>query len=124
MILVLYFLLVLKLLKLFKLFYSMILNCFYFFYKCFTAWRICKFSLFYCSSLIRWYLSSPVRYSYSCYSSMLPVNNADIFAAFLLISYCSLSSLTLLSISMIGLYILSKIFFLKREELSYSMSQE
>ena len=60
-------------------------------------------------------ISSPVRYSYL---SVLPYDNADIFAASLLISYCSFSSLILSSIVMINFYILSKRFFLKHEELS------
>ena len=42
----------------------------------------------------------------------------DIFAAFLLISYCRFSSLILSSIVMINFYILSERFFLKREGLS------
>ena len=43
---------------------------------------------------------------------------ADIFAASLLRSYCSFSSLDLSWIAIISFYILSKRFFLKREELS------
>ena len=50
--------------------------------------------------------------------SNLPDDDAYIFAAFLLIPYCSFSSLILSSIVMISFYILSKRFFLKREELS------
>ena len=57
---------------------------------------------------------SPVRYSYLL---NLPDDNADIFAASLLISYCSFSSLILSSMVMIRFYILSKGCFLKREEL-------
>ena len=57
----------------------------------------------------------PVRYSYL---SILHDDNTDIFAASLLISYCIFSSLILLSITMINYYILSKRFFLKREEIS------
>ena len=60
-------------------------------------------------------ISSPVRYSYL---SILPNDNADIFTATLLISYCSFSFLILSSIFMIDFYILSKRFFLKRETLS------
>ena len=60
-------------------------------------------------------ISSPVRYSYL---SILPDDNADIFVAPLLISYCSLSSLILLSIVMISFHILSKRFILKRKGLS------
>ena len=41
-------------------------------------------------------------------------DNADIFAASLLISYCNFSSLIISSIVMISFYILSKRFFLKR----------
>ena len=52
------------------------------------------------------------------YLSLFPGDNADIFEASLLVSYCSFSSLILLSFAMINFYILSKIFFLKRKELS------
>ena len=45
-------------------------------------------------------------------------DNADIFAASLLISYCNFSSLILSSIFMISFYTLSKRFSLKRKELS------
>ena len=55
-------------------------------------------------------ISSTVRYSYS---SIFPDNNADIFAASLLISYCSFSSLILSSIVMIIFHILSERVFLK-----------
>ena len=51
-------------------------------------------------------------------SSILSDNNVDIFAASLLISYCSFSSLILSSIAIISFYILSKRFFLKHEQLS------
>ena len=60
---------------------------------------------FACSIILLWSdgnISSPVRYSYL---SILPDDNADIFAASLLILYYSF-------------YILSKRFFLKREDLS------
>ena len=60
-------------------------------------------------------MSSPVRNSYL---SILFDDNADIFAALPLISYCSFSSLSLLSIFIISFYILSKRSFLKREGLS------
>ena len=60
-------------------------------------------------------MSSGVRYSYL---STLAYDNADIFAASLLLQYCSLSLLFLSSIVMIDFYVLSKIFFLKREKLS------
>ena len=46
------------------------------------------------------------------------INNADIFAASLLILYYIFSSLIVSSIVMISFYILSKRFFLKPEELS------
>ena len=62
-------------------------------------------------------ISSPVGYSYS-YLSILPENNADIFAVSLLISHYSFSSLTLSSLVMINFHILSKRFMLKRKELS------
>ena len=60
-------------------------------------------------------ISSPLRYS------NLPIFldcNADIFADSLLISYCNLSSVVLLSIIMVRFCILSKTFFLKRKDLS------
>ena len=50
--------------------------------------------------------------------SILPDNNANIFAASLLILYCSFSSLISLSIVMINIYNFSKRFFVVREELS------
>ena len=56
-------------------------------------------------------ISSPVRYSYL---SILFDDNAHIFTASLLLSYCNVSS----SIVMISFYILSKRFFLKHEEWS------
>ena len=49
---------------------------------------------------------------------ILPDDNADIFAASLLISYCNFPSLILSSIVMISFYILSERLFLKREGLS------
>ena len=54
-------------------------------------------------------------------NSNLPIfsdDNADIFSASLLISYCSFSSLILPSIVIINFYIVSKRLFLKREILS------
>ena len=59
--------------------------------------------------------SSPVRYSYL---SISPDDNADIFAASLIISYCIFSSVILSSIFITSFYILSEIFFLKRKGLS------
>ena len=49
--------------------------------------------------------------------SIFPDDNVDTFAASLLISYCSFSSLFIASIVVISFYILSKRFFLKREGL-------
>ena len=61
-------------------------------------------------------ISSPVRYSYL---SIFPEDNADIFAASLLILYYNSSSLILSSIIVFSsFYILSERFFLKREALS------
>ena len=60
-------------------------------------------------------ISSPVRNSYL---SIFPDDKAGIFAAYRLISYCSFSSIILSSIVMINFYIVSKRFFLKRQELS------
>ena len=54
----------------------------------------------------------PVR---NAYLSILPDNNADFFAASLLMSYCSFPSLIL---SLKTFYIFSKRFFLKRKALS------
>ena len=60
-------------------------------------------------------ISSPARYSYS---SNFPHDKADIFAASLLITYCTFSSVILSSIIMISFHNLSARFFLKREGLS------
>ena len=49
---------------------------------------------------------------------MFPDDNADIFAASLLISYCNFSSVISSSIVMISFYILSKRLFLKPKGLS------
>ena len=58
-------------------------------------------------------ISSPVRYSYL---SIFPEDNADIFAASLLILYYNFSSLMLSSIIVFSsFYILSERFSLKRE---------
>ena len=95
--------------------YSLVYNYFYLFFKWFTERRILNFA---CSVILLWSdgsTSSPVRYSYLL---ILLDDNADIFAASLLISYYSFSSLILSSIVMIRFYILSKRFFPKREELS------
>ena len=59
--------------------------------------------------------SSPVRYSYLL---IFPDDNADIFAASLLIFYWRFLSLTVSSVVMISFYILSKRFFLKHKRLS------
>ena len=61
--------------------------------------------------------SSPVRYSYL---SIFPDDNANVFAASLVISYCyhiSFSYLILSLILMISFYVLSERFFLKRKGL-------
>ena len=71
-----------------------------------------------CSIILLWSdgnISWPVRYSYL---SILSDDNADYFGASLLISYCSISSLILSSLFMNSIYIVSKRFFLKHEELS------
>ena len=65
--------------------------------------------------MIIFHIFSPER---SSYLSILPDENADIFAASLLILYCTFSFLFLSSVVMIIVYILTKIFILKREELS------
>ena len=71
-----------------------------------------------CSIILLWSdgnISSLVRNSDL---SILPDDNAGIFAASLLILHFSFSSLILSSIVLINFYILSKRFFLKREEFS------
>ena len=78
------------------------------FFKC--------FSLFYNSTLIRrQYLFFRIKYSYL---SILPDDNANIFAASLFISYCSFSSLIWSSVVMASFYVISKRFFLKHNLLS------
>ena len=52
------------------------------------------------------------------YLSILPDDNADDFAASLLISYCTFSYLILSSVFEVSFYILSKRFFLKYKVLS------
>ena len=98
--------------------------------SCFIAWSSIVFACFsnalwrggyikFACSIIKLLtddnISSPPRYSYL---SIIPEDNADIFVAFLLLSYCDFSSLVLWSVALISFYILSKRFFLKREELS------
>ena len=71
-----------------------------------------------CSIILLWSngnIFSPVRYSHL---SFLPADNAYIFAASLVILYCTFSSIILSSIAMISFYIVSKRFFLKHEGLS------
>ena len=60
-------------------------------------------------------ISSPVGYSHL---SLLPDDNAKIFATSLFVPYCIFSSLILLSVFMVSFFILSKRFFLKHNELS------
>ena len=70
-----------------------------------------------CSITLFWSggnISSPLRYSYLI---ILSDDNADSFTASLLVSYRSFSALILSSVVIIGFYILSKRFFLKREEI-------
>ena len=77
-----------------------------------------KYTNLACSIIYLWLqsnISSPVRYSFL---SIFPDDNADIFVASLLISYCNFSSLILSWIVMISFYILSKRFVLKPKELS------
>ena len=71
-----------------------------------------------CSIILLWSdgnISSPVRNSYLL---ILPDDNADICSDSFLKLYCGFSSLILLSTVMISFYMLSKRFFLKREDLS------
>ena len=77
---------------------------------------MCKLSLF-CYSTSDGNIFSPVR---NLHISVLPDDNANIVAASLLIFYCNFSSLILSSIVIITFQILSKRFFLKREELSHA----
>ena len=60
-------------------------------------------------------IASPVRYSHL---PTLPDDNAAVFDASVLMSYCNFSSLILSSIVLINFYILSKRFFMKHERLS------
>ena len=95
--------------------YSLIFNCFSLFLHPLPRGEYLKLA---CSIIPLWSdgnISSTVRNSYL---SILPDDKADIFAASLLISYCSFSSLIVSSIVMISYYVLSKIFFLQHEELS------
>ena len=80
------------------------------FFKCFTEGESVNKAFFIKSSF-----SFPVRYSYL---TIVPDDNADSFAASLLISYDSFYSLILSSIVMISLYIFFKYLLLKCEELS------
>ena len=85
-----------------------------FFFKCFTEWRI---NLAW-SIILLWSegnISLPVRYSYL---SALLDDYVYIFYASLLMLYCNFSCLILSSIVIINFYIISKRFFLRREELS------
>ena len=70
------------------------------------------------STIILWSdgrISLPARYLYLL---IFPDDNGNIFAASLLILYCSFPSLILSPTVLISFYILSKTFFLKREILS------
>ena len=84
------------------------LQLFLFFFKCFTKRGICTLFLLYYSTLI----------TRNKFISILPDDNADVFAVSLLISNCSFLPLVLSLIVKINLYIASKRFFLKREWLS------
>ena len=93
----------------------MILSCFACFSNVFLRGEYVNVA---CSIFLIWSdgnVSLAVKYSYS---SILLYDNAGIFAASLLMLYCSFSSLTLLSVVMITFYIISKRFFLKSEKLS------
>ena len=62
---------------------------------------------------------SPVRYlSIYSYLSIFPGDNADTFAASLLISDCNFSSLIISSVIIISFYVLSERFFLNKKGLS------
>ena len=70
------------------------------------------------STIILWsdgWISLPARHLYLL---IFPDDNGNIFAASLLILYCSFPSLILSPTVLISFYILSKTFFLKREILS------
>ena len=96
-------------------FYYLIFIRSYLFFKCFTEWRIYKPSLVYYSTLTEGNISLPVRYSYL---SVLLDDYVYIFYASLLMLYCNFSCLILSSVVIINFYIISKRFFLRREELS------
>ena len=96
-------------------FYLLIFNCFICFSNVFPRGEYVNLA---CSIFLIWSdgnVSLSVKYSFL---SILPYDNAGIFAASLLILYCSFSSLPLLLVVMITFYILSKRFFLKSEKLS------
>ena len=71
-------------------------------------------------SITSFWLQVSISSSVYFYFFISRENNADIFAAYQLISYCSLSSLILLPIAMVSFYILSERFFLKRKDLSHA----
>ena len=99
----------------FYLFFTFISNCFNLFLKCLCKRKYLNVA---CLIILLWSegnISSPVKYSYL---SILPDDNADIFAASLLISYWSFSSLILSSVIMISFSILSKRLFLRHKGLA------
>ena len=99
----------------FYLFFSLVFNLFYLFFKSFSKREYTNLVCFVVCFWLKGNISAPVRYS--CLS-IFSDNNADTFATFLLISYCSFSSLILSSVFMISFYSLCKRFFLKRKGLS------
>ena len=97
------------------LFSSFLFNYFSLFFKTFSNGEYVNLA---CSVICLWLkgnIFSPVRY---LYLADFPDDNVHTFTASLLISYYNFSFLILSSVVMISFYILSKIFFLKREGLS------
>ena len=82
--------------------------------------RIGKINLFFYSSLIGRQQFFVCTYFTYLYSSILPDHNAEIFATFLQLSYCSFSSLILSSSIMVSFNNFSKRFCLKCKVLSDS----
>ena len=98
--------------------FSLLFNRFCLFFKSFS---LCRKA---CSIICLWLednISSPVSYSYL---PILPDENADIFAASLLMSYCSFSAKILLSIAMISFYIFCEILFLKPDARVVSLTKK
>ena len=99
----------------FYLLFSLSFNCFFFVSKSFPKGEYANLACYFICLRLEGNISLPVRYSYL---SIFSDDNADIFAASLLLSYCSFLSLILSSVVMIRFFILSVGFVLKRKGLS------